>query len=157
MYISPQWSRAWSLYCISTVLYCTVLYCTGEPYLVTRDEGGQLRGHYNVCRHHAAALVREEQGRSAAAGHRREGPHSPPCQGLRQLLQVPLPRLDLRAGRAPHPGQAAARHPAVQVPAVTPPTLHTRRVQGQGLRPQAHPGGGARAPGLHQPGHRGQH
>ena len=42
---------------------------------MTRDEGGQLRGHYNVCRHHAAALVREEQGRSAAAGHRREGPH----------------------------------------------------------------------------------
>ena len=38
---------------------------------MTRDEGGQLRGHYNVCRHHAAALVREEQGRSEVTGHRR--------------------------------------------------------------------------------------
>ena len=44
------------------------MYCTGEPYLVTRDEGGQLRGHYNVCRHHAAALVREDQGRSELLG-----------------------------------------------------------------------------------------
>jgi len=34
----------------------------GEPLVVARDEDGQLRAFYNVCRHHAAAVVTEPQG-----------------------------------------------------------------------------------------------
>ncbi len=35
---------------------------TGEPIVVARGEDGQLRAFYNVCRHHAAAVVTEAQG-----------------------------------------------------------------------------------------------
>ena len=34
----------------------------GEPVVVARGEDGVLRGFYNVCRHHAAAVVTEAQG-----------------------------------------------------------------------------------------------
>ena len=34
----------------------------GEPIAVARGEDGQLRAFYNVCRHHAAAVVTEAQG-----------------------------------------------------------------------------------------------
>jgi len=34
----------------------------GEPLIVVRGEDGQLRAFYNVCRHHAAAVVTEAQG-----------------------------------------------------------------------------------------------
>src|SRR5271170_3446582 len=34
----------------------------GEPIVVARGEDGVLRGFYNVCRHHAAAVVPEEKG-----------------------------------------------------------------------------------------------
>jgi choline monooxygenase len=34
----------------------------GEPLVVARGEDGLLRGFYNVCRHHAAAVVTEAQG-----------------------------------------------------------------------------------------------
>lgn len=34
----------------------------GEPLVVVRGEDGQLRAFYNVCRHHAAAVVTEPQG-----------------------------------------------------------------------------------------------
>src|SRR5215468_5684596 len=34
----------------------------GEPIVVTRGEDGILRAFYNVCRHHAAAVVTEAQG-----------------------------------------------------------------------------------------------
>src|ERR1700676_182545 len=34
----------------------------GEPLVVARGEDGQLRAFYNVCRHHAAAVVTEVQG-----------------------------------------------------------------------------------------------
>jgi choline monooxygenase len=34
----------------------------GEPLIVVRSEDGILRALYNVCRHHAAAVVPEEQG-----------------------------------------------------------------------------------------------
>lgn len=34
----------------------------GEPLVVVRGEDGQLRAFYNVCRHHAAAVVTETQG-----------------------------------------------------------------------------------------------
>jgi choline monooxygenase len=34
----------------------------GEPLVVVRGSDGQLRAFYNVCRHHAAAVVTEEHG-----------------------------------------------------------------------------------------------
>ena len=34
----------------------------GDPIVVVRGEDSQLRAFYNVCRHHAAAVVREAQG-----------------------------------------------------------------------------------------------
>ncbi len=34
----------------------------GEPIIVARGDDGQLRAFYNVCRHHAAAVVTEAQG-----------------------------------------------------------------------------------------------
>jgi choline monooxygenase len=34
----------------------------GEPLVVVRSEDGRLRAFYNVCRHHAAAVVSEAQG-----------------------------------------------------------------------------------------------
>ncbi len=34
----------------------------GEPLVVVHGRDGQLRAFYNVCRHHAAAVVTEEQG-----------------------------------------------------------------------------------------------
>ena len=34
----------------------------GEPLVVVRGEDGQLRAFFNVCRHHAAAVVTEAQG-----------------------------------------------------------------------------------------------
>src|SRR5260370_14038207 len=34
----------------------------GEPIVVARGEDGQLRAFYNVCRHHAAAVVTEAEG-----------------------------------------------------------------------------------------------
>jgi choline monooxygenase len=34
----------------------------GEPLVVARGDDGQLRAFYNVCRHHAAAVVTEPQG-----------------------------------------------------------------------------------------------
>ncbi|KAL6040238.1 Choline monooxygenase, chloroplastic [Balamuthia mandrillaris] len=37
----------------------------GEPYIVVRDEEGQLRAFFNVCRHHAAQLTHEESGTAA--------------------------------------------------------------------------------------------
>src|SRR5688500_20377908 len=34
----------------------------GEPILVVRGEDGVLRGFFNVCRHHAAAVMTQPQG-----------------------------------------------------------------------------------------------
>ncbi|MGB6669739.1 MAG: aromatic ring-hydroxylating dioxygenase subunit alpha [Candidatus Acidiferrum sp.] len=34
----------------------------GEPLVIARGDDGQLRAFYNVCRHHAAAVVTESQG-----------------------------------------------------------------------------------------------
>ncbi len=37
----------------------------GEPVVVVRGEDGVVRGFFNVCRHHAAAVVTEPQGHAA--------------------------------------------------------------------------------------------
>ena len=34
-----------------------------RPYVVCRDEAGAIRGHYNVCQHHAMAVCAEGEGR----------------------------------------------------------------------------------------------
>jgi choline monooxygenase len=36
----------------------------GEPLVIVRGNDGNLRAFYNVCRHHAAAVVTEEQGKA---------------------------------------------------------------------------------------------
>jgi phenylpropionate dioxygenase-like ring-hydroxylating dioxygenase large terminal subunit len=36
----------------------------GEPILVVRDHDGILRGFFNVCRHHAAAIINKPEGRT---------------------------------------------------------------------------------------------
>src|SRR5262245_17015170 len=35
-----------------------------EPVLVVRGDDGELRGFFNVCRHHAAAVMTEPEGRA---------------------------------------------------------------------------------------------
>lgn len=35
-----------------------------EPYLITRDETGQLQAFYNICRHHATLLMDDRSGRA---------------------------------------------------------------------------------------------
>ena len=51
----------------------------GEPLVVVRG-GVQLRGFYNVCRHHAATVVTE-------------------AKGMRQYFSLSVSRLELWAGR----------------------------------------------------------
>jgi choline monooxygenase len=36
----------------------------GEPIVVVRGDDGKLRGFFNVCRHHAAAVMTEESGKA---------------------------------------------------------------------------------------------
>jgi choline monooxygenase len=38
----------------------------GEPMLLVTGHDGVVRGFYNVCRHHAAALMTEPQGRASS-------------------------------------------------------------------------------------------
>src|SRR5690348_720676 len=37
----------------------------GEPIVIVRGNDGVLRGFYNVCRHHAAAVMTEPEGKAA--------------------------------------------------------------------------------------------
>src|SRR5262249_16472040 len=37
----------------------------GEPIVIVRGNDGVLRGFFNVCRHHAAAVMTEPQGKAA--------------------------------------------------------------------------------------------
>jgi len=34
----------------------------GEPIVIVRGSDGELRGFFNVCRHHAAAVMTEAEG-----------------------------------------------------------------------------------------------
>ena len=38
----------------------------GEPILVVRGDDGALRGFFNVCRHHAAAVMTRPEGRTSS-------------------------------------------------------------------------------------------
>jgi choline monooxygenase len=38
---------------------------SGEPVVIVRGSDGELRGFFNVCRHHAAAVMTEAEGRAA--------------------------------------------------------------------------------------------
>ena len=42
--------------------YVSSVLASGEPVLVVRGRDTVLRGFFNVCRHHAAAVVTEQQG-----------------------------------------------------------------------------------------------
>ena len=42
--------------------YVTCELAAGEPVVVVRDDAGEVRGFFNVCRHHAAAVVTEPEG-----------------------------------------------------------------------------------------------
>ena len=37
----------------------------GEPVVIVRGNDGELRGFFNVCRHHAAAVMTEPEGKAA--------------------------------------------------------------------------------------------
>ena len=39
----------------------------GEPVVIVRGNDGVLRGFFNVCRHHAAAVMTEPEGKARAA------------------------------------------------------------------------------------------
>jgi choline monooxygenase len=51
--------RADQVFELGQFLTCQIV---GEPILIVRGKDGVLRGFFNVCRHHAAAVVTEAQG-----------------------------------------------------------------------------------------------
>jgi choline monooxygenase len=59
-------SRTWQLVARADQLVASGQFVTaelaGEPLVIVRGSDQQLRGFYNVCRHHAAAVVTEAQG-----------------------------------------------------------------------------------------------
>lgn len=61
-------SRSWQMIGSAKQLVAPGQYITcdvaGEPILVVRGNDRRLRGFYNVCRHHAAAVMTESQGRA---------------------------------------------------------------------------------------------
>jgi choline monooxygenase len=61
-------SRSWQMIGSAKQLVAPGQYITcdvaGEPILVVRGNDRILRGFYNVCRHHAAAVMTESQGRA---------------------------------------------------------------------------------------------
>ena len=61
-------SRSWQMIGSAKQLVAPGQYITcdvaGEPILVVRGNDRMLRGFYNVCRHHAAAVMTESQGRA---------------------------------------------------------------------------------------------
>jgi choline monooxygenase len=62
------WSRSWQLAARADQLAHTGDYVTteiaGEPIVVVRGDDGVLRAFYNVCRHHAAAVMTAPCGRA---------------------------------------------------------------------------------------------
>jgi Rieske 2Fe-2S family protein len=66
----------------------------GESVILTRDEGGTLRGHYNVCRHRGTRLCTEPAGRLAG---RIQCPYHAWCYGLDGRL-IAAPNMDQTPG-----------------------------------------------------------
>jgi choline monooxygenase len=64
--LSIVFARSWQLVARTDQLVEPGQYVTaeiaGEPIVVVRGNDNQLRGFFNVCRHHAAAVVTEAQG-----------------------------------------------------------------------------------------------
>ena len=62
-------SRTWQLVARTNQLQSPGQFVTtllaGEPVVVVRDNDGRLRAFYNVCRHHAAAVVTQPCGQAA--------------------------------------------------------------------------------------------
>ena len=61
--------RSWQLACRLNQLREVGQYVTveiaGEPIVIVRGNDNQLRGFFNVCRHHAAAVMTEPEGRES--------------------------------------------------------------------------------------------
>ena len=76
-----MFGRSWQLAARADQLAAPGQYVTteiaGEPIVVVRGDDGVLRGFFNVCRHHAAAVMTAPAGTGPAPA-------------------LPLPRLDLR-------------------------------------------------------------
>jgi Rieske 2Fe-2S family protein len=69
---SQIWSKQWVYLCRADSLAQPRSFKTfdlvGQPILLLRDEGGEIRAFYNVCRHRGAALCREPEGRFPSSG-----------------------------------------------------------------------------------------
>lgn len=67
--LETVFSRSWQLAARSDQLHKPGQYVTsdiaGEPIVLVRGSDGVLRGFFNVCRHHAAAVMTEPEGTAA--------------------------------------------------------------------------------------------
>jgi choline monooxygenase len=65
---STVFSRSWQMVGRSAQVSLAGRYITaeiaGEPILIVRGNDGALRGFFNACRHHAAAVMTESEGRA---------------------------------------------------------------------------------------------
>src|SRR6185295_14929812 len=63
------WNRTWQLVGRTEQVAQPGQYVTavvaGEPVVVVRGNDGELRGFFNVCRHHAAAVMTAPEGKAA--------------------------------------------------------------------------------------------
>ena len=61
-----MWTRVWNIGCLESEVADSGSYVTvdfgRESLLFVRDEGGQVRGFYNVCQHRGNRLVQSESG-----------------------------------------------------------------------------------------------
>jgi len=67
--LKTVFSRSWQLACrvdqVSEPGHYATTDIAGEPVVIVRGNDGVLRGFFNVCRHHAAAVMTESQGKAA--------------------------------------------------------------------------------------------
>ena len=67
--LKTVFSRSWQLACrvdqVSEPGHYATTDIAGEPVVIVRGNDGVLRGFFNVCRHHAAAVMTEPQGKAA--------------------------------------------------------------------------------------------
>ena len=67
--LQTAFTTSWQMFCRLDQVSEPGRYVTGdvgaEPVVVVRGSDGELRGFFNVCRHHAAAVMTEPEGRAA--------------------------------------------------------------------------------------------
>ena len=71
----------------------------GESIIVARTGDGGLAGYYNLCRHRGSRLVARPTSRGPPAPLRRPARRAGDQRPVRRRHPLPVPRLDLRAGR----------------------------------------------------------